>query len=71
MSTRRCRHCDDELPSDVPPHVISCKGYADWRARLKGDMLPADEADDLTLYGGLGALAVALGDGLPRLPDVP
>jgi hypothetical protein len=34
-------------------------------------MLPADEADDLTLYGGLCALAVAFRDGLPRLPEVP
>jgi hypothetical protein len=34
-------------------------------------MLPADEADDLTLYSGLCALAVAFRDGLPRLPEVP
>ena len=34
-----CRHCDDELLADYPPGVTSCKSYADWRARQRGDIL--------------------------------
>ncbi len=68
--TRRCRHCNDPLPDDAPPEATSCKQYARWRARQRGDMLPEDECDDLTLLGGLCALLVALREGLPRLPDL-
>jgi hypothetical protein len=66
-----CRHCGDTLPDDVPSTVASCHTYCSWRARERGDMLPADEADDLTLFTGLCALSVAIRDGLPELPDVP
>jgi hypothetical protein len=65
-----CRHCGDELPDDCPPDVSSCKGYADWYAKSKGDMLPSDEADALTVWAGLCAMLVALDDGLPELPDL-
>jgi hypothetical protein len=36
---------------------------ADWRARRRGDMLGAAEANDLTLYAGLCALSVGLRGG--------
>jgi hypothetical protein len=65
-----CRHCGDELPVDCPASVTSCRAYADWRARERGDMLPADEADSLMLFAGLCSLGVALRDGLDVLPDL-
>jgi hypothetical protein len=65
-----CRHCGDDLPEDCPATVTSCKSYADWRARQRGDMLPADEADALALYAGLCAFDVALRDGLEMLPEL-
>lgn len=46
----QCRHCGDELPKDCPPEVTSCRGYADWEARTRGDMLPAWRARDLMLF---------------------
>jgi hypothetical protein len=67
----RCRHCHDGLPADCPADVTSCRAYSDWRARRQGDLLAAAEADDLTLYAGLCALAVATRDGLADLPDLP
>ena len=65
-----CRHCQDELPADCPPGVTSCRSHADWRARQCGDMLPADEADALTLLAGLCVMDVALPDGLDVLPEL-
>jgi hypothetical protein len=69
--TMRCRHCGDELPRDCPPGVTSCRGYADWRARQKGDLLPTEEADALLLLAGLCEPDVAVRDGLPELPRLP
>jgi hypothetical protein len=66
----RCRHCHDDLPADCPATLTSCRQYADWRARRRGDLLGAAEADDLTLYAGLCALYVSLRDGLRELPDL-
>jgi hypothetical protein len=65
-----CRHCGDELPDDGPPDVTSCRGYANWRARQAGDMLPVDEADVLTLWAGLCAMYMATRDGLELLPEL-
>jgi hypothetical protein len=65
-----CHHCGDELPEDCPATLTSCKAYCDWRARQRGDMLPADEADMLGLYAGLCRLDVGLRDGLERLPEL-
>jgi hypothetical protein len=65
-----CRHCGDDLPGDAPPGVTSCKGYADWRDREAGDMLPADEADALTLLAFYCAFTVSIRDGLAELPDL-
>jgi hypothetical protein len=65
-----CRHCGDELPDDCPTRVASCQAYGDWRARRKGDLLGAAEANDLILLAGLCAVAVALRDGPAKLPDV-
>jgi hypothetical protein len=67
----RCRHCHDDLPADCPQGLTSCRAYADWRARQCGDMLGEQEANDLTLYAGLCALAVAVRDGLAEVPDLP
>jgi hypothetical protein len=67
----RCRHCHDDLPADCPPDLTSCRAYADWRSRSKGDLLPGDEADDLMLYAGLCALSVMFRDGLEQMPDLP
>jgi hypothetical protein len=67
----RCRHCHDGLPADCPADVTSCRAYADWRARRRGDLLDGREASDLTLFAGLCALAVALRDGLAEVPDLP
>jgi hypothetical protein len=53
----RCRHCDDPLPDDAPPAVTSCRSYANWKARQRGDMLQADDA-------------LTFRDGLPQLPDL-
>jgi hypothetical protein len=69
--THPCRHCGDDLPEDSPASVTSCRGYADWRARQMGDMLPAEEADMLGLFAGLCALDVATRDGLEMLPELP
>jgi hypothetical protein len=44
----RCRHCHDYLPADCPQGLTSCRAYADWRARSKGDLLPGDEATEDT-----------------------
>jgi hypothetical protein len=44
-----CRHCGDELPEDCPPHLTSCRAYADWRARQAGDLLDEEEAGCLML----------------------
>jgi hypothetical protein len=66
----RCRHCLDDLPADAPPHVTSCRQYADWRARRRGDLLGPAEADDLTQCAGLCALYVSLRDGLGELPEL-
>jgi hypothetical protein len=65
-----CRHCGDELPVDCPITVTSCRSYADWRTRERGDLLPAEEADALTLFATLCPLGVALRDGLDMLPDL-
>jgi hypothetical protein len=66
----RCRHCHDDLPADSPPHVTSCRQYADWRARRAGDALPPEEADAVTVYAGLCAVQVGLRQALAELPDV-
>jgi hypothetical protein len=65
-----CRQCDDPLPADCPPIVTTCKGYANWRAHQRGDMLTEAEAIDLTLLKGLCALDVAIRDGLELLPEL-
>jgi hypothetical protein len=65
-----CRHCGDELPADCPATVQSCRGYADWRSRQRGDLLPAGESDALSLYAGLCSLGVALRDGLDVMPEL-
>jgi len=67
----RCRHCHDDLPADCPPDLTSCRAYADWRARKKGDLLPGAEANDLTLYAGFCEMSVAIRDGLKEMPDLP
>ncbi len=64
----RCRHCEDELPSDCPADVTSCRSYCNWKARSEGDMLPAWKAEILTVFAGLCALDVAVRDGLDSLP---
>jgi hypothetical protein len=66
-----CRHCGEELPADCPAGVTSCRGYLDGRARRKRDLLPAEEADALTLLAGRCALDVALRDGLDQVPRLP
>jgi hypothetical protein len=65
-----CRHCGDELPEDCPATLTSCKAYCDWKARQRGDMQPADEADALALYAGLCRFYVALRDDLEMLPEL-
>jgi len=63
----RCRYCGDKLP-DVPGNVTSCLEWARHEARQRGDMLPADQADRLTILPVLCGLQVALRDGLEELP---
>jgi hypothetical protein len=65
-----CRHCGHDLPPDCPATVTSCKGYCDWLAQKRGDMLTADEADVLTLFAGLCALSVAIRDGVEIIPEL-
>jgi hypothetical protein len=65
-----CRHCGDDLPADAPPGVDTCKGYARWRARQAGDMLPWEVADALVLYAHFCAMSVAIREGRELLPDV-
>jgi hypothetical protein len=43
--------------------VTTCSEWAAWRAAVAGDVLPAEEADALTLYGGLCRLGAALATG--------
>jgi len=66
-----CRHCGGPLPSDCPPDVTLCRGYADWCARRRGDMLTEAEARVLRLFWVLCELDVATRDGLELLPELP
>jgi len=51
--------------------VTSCKGYAHWRARQAGDMLPEDVAKRLELLSLFCAMEVAIRDGLELLLELP
>ncbi len=65
-----CRHCGDTLPDDSPPDLTSCRAYADWQAKRRGDMLSEDEAGALTLLAFYCALDVAIRDGLKEVPEL-
>jgi hypothetical protein len=69
-SPHTCRHCGDTILEDCPAHVTSCRGYADWWAKQRGDMLSEDEAKTLTLLGFFCSLNVALRDGLELIPEL-
>ena len=71
MLPRTCRHCCDTLPDGAPSAITSCRADSSRRARVRGDMLPAYETDELTLCAGMCALTVAIRYGLPELPNVP
>ena len=59
-----------KLPDDCPADVTSCRAYAEWKAKQKGDMLTADEAAMLGLFAGLYELDVACRDGLDLPPEL-
>jgi hypothetical protein len=65
-----CRHCGDELPEDSPTHLTSCRAYADWRARLRGDLLTEAEANDLLLLRAYCALQVVYYGRLEKVPEL-
>jgi hypothetical protein len=69
-SPHTCRHCGDTLPEDCPAHVTSCRGYTDWWAHKRGDMLSEDDMNIATLFGFFCSLDVALRDGLELLPEL-
>ena len=52
-----CTRCDEPLPDDSPLHVLTCRAYAVWRARIAGSALSAAEADALTLLALVCELA--------------
>ena len=43
----------------------------DWRAKQRGDVLPAGAVDMLTVWAGLCALDCAIWDGQEMLPELP
>lgn len=51
-----CRHCGDNLPTNCPPDVITCRGYCDWIAYRLGDRLPASSMKYLILLAALCSL---------------
>ncbi len=61
-----CARCLDPLPDDAPPGLLTCREYADWVARTKGDQLTADRADALQLFWLMCGLDEALREGGKR-----
>jgi hypothetical protein len=58
------------LPDEGPPHLASCHAYADWRARLRGDLLTGAEANELLLPRACRAVQVAFRDRLAKVPEL-
>jgi hypothetical protein len=63
-----CRLCGEALPG-APPGVDTCRAWADWRARQRGDLFAGAEARDLLLFRGLCSLGRAIGQGSDTLPE--
>jgi hypothetical protein len=64
------RHCGDELPDDCPTEITSCRSYANWKAKQKGDTLTEEFAVMLIMFECFFALDAASRDGLENLPDL-
>jgi hypothetical protein len=63
-----CQLCGEAL-SGAPPGVDTCRLWADWRARQRGDLLTGAQADALLLFRWLCSLSRAIEQGSDTLPE--
>ena len=66
----QCSRCGDDLPTDAPPSVRTCRDYADMIARARGDMLDEEMFQSLMLMRLFCALDYAIANDEAELTNV-